>query len=144
MRVSPADVEVRFAALRDLPWLAHNDGHLDSHKLSDKVAATEIFVAESNNELTGLLRIDFLWSKVPFIAQVRVTEKHRRLGIGRTLVAALCDDQRSKASGFVLSSTTGGEAEPLAWHKAVGFAPCGEVTGIDGPGSVEVFLRRDL
>jgi len=125
-------------------WLAQHDEHLSSDVLFNKVGAGEVFVAEVGTELAGLLRVDYLWSRVPFIAQIRVTEKYRQLGVGRALVAALCDDQRAKACGFVVSSTTGGETDPLAWHKAVGFVPCGEVTGIDGPGSVEVILRRDL
>jgi hypothetical protein len=39
---------------------------------------------------------------------------------------------------------TEGEEEPMRWHVALGFRECGHVVGIDGPGSLERFMRRDV
>ena len=90
-----------------------------------------------------MLRFDMLWSAVPFVALVRVDESARRRGVGRALVEGLCDRARALGATFVLSSATGNEAEPQAWHQAVGFQPCRELQGINDPGVGEiVYLRR--
>ena len=38
----------------------------------------------------------------------------------------------------MLSSATGDEAEPQAWHEAVGFERCGELRGINDHGVGEI------
>jgi N-acetylglutamate synthase-like GNAT family acetyltransferase len=138
------DITVRLAANPDLAWLAVNDGHLDREAIADKVARQEVFVAEMEGQPVGLLRLDYLWSTVPFVAQVRVSERCRRRGVGRALVNGAADHARGLGATFLLSSATGDEAQPQAWHEAVGFEPCGELAGINGNAVAEVFFRRAL
>jgi GNAT superfamily N-acetyltransferase len=136
-------VHVRPAADRDLEWLAAHDGHLERTGIAAKLERGEILVAELDDRPAGMLRFDMLWSAVPFAALVRVDESARRRGVGRALVEGLCDRARALGATFVLSSATGNEAEPQAWHQAVGFQPCGELQGINDPGVGEiVYLRR--
>ena len=117
-------IEVREGDERDLAWLAANDGHLDKSGLRPKLAAGEIVVAEIEGELVGLLRLDHLWSAVPFIALVRVVEPARRRGVGRALVAFTAHRARARGADVLLSSATADEAAPQAWHLAVGFQEC--------------------
>ena len=134
---------VRTAAGHDLDWLAEHDGHLDRAGVAAKLERREVLVAELDGVPAGMLRFDLLWSAVPFVALVRVDESARRRGVGRALVEGLCVRAQALGAAFVLSSATGDEAEPQAWHKAVGFQPCGELQGIndDGVGEIVYLLR---
>jgi GNAT superfamily N-acetyltransferase len=138
------EIAVRAADLRDVDWLTQNDGHLDATTLAAKVENVEMLVAEVGGEKAGLLRFDRLWSQVPFVAQVRVAEGFRRTGVGRALMQALADAERSRNTPFILSSATGDETEPQAWHRAIGFEECGELSGINANGASEVVFRLSL
>jgi predicted GNAT superfamily acetyltransferase len=138
------DITVRPAGSSDLDWLVENDGHLDTGTLTAKVAASEVLVAEVDGERAGLLRFDQLWSAVPFIAQVRVSNEFRRAGVGRALVNTLADQAQTHGATFILSSATADESQPQAWHGAVGFTVCGELSGINDGDVAEVVYRRPL
>lgn len=138
------EIVVRGAAEDDLPWLVANDGHLDEAGLRPKLDAGEIVVAEVDGERVGLLRLDHLWSTVPFVALVRVGEPARRRGVGRALVAFAADRARARGANVLLSSATADEAEPQAWHLAIGFEECGFIAGLNPDGVGEVIFRRRL
>ncbi len=136
-------VTVRLATEDDLPWLAQHDGHVNAARLGPKIPAGEIAVAELDGKRVGLLRLDHLWSTEPFVALVRVLEPARRQGVGRALVAFVADRARAGGADVLLSSTTAGEDEPQAWHRAVGFTECG---GFERPNDEpgEVFFQLVL
>src|SRR5437764_11659500 len=79
-------ITTRSARRSDLSWCVAHDGHLGEQALRAKIDRGELFLAEVDGEPAGLLRVDSLWSSVTLIAQVRVLERHRRLGVGRALV----------------------------------------------------------
>lgn len=137
-----ADISVRLADAHDLNWLAEHDGHLDALALATKLARSEVLVAEVGGGAAGLLRFDWLWSSVPFVAQVRVLQPYRRLGVGRALVDALTEHARASGARLLLSSATGSEPEPQAWHLALGFEECGRLSGINDDVAEVVFQRR--
>jgi GNAT superfamily N-acetyltransferase len=139
-----AAIIVRSAESRDLRWLAEHDGHLDARVLAGKVASGEVLVAEVDGAIAGLLRFDLLWSAVPFVAQVRVLDHFQRLGVGRALLDALAERARASGATFLLSSATCDEREPQAWHWAVGFEECGQLSGINEGGVAEVVFRRPV
>jgi N-acetylglutamate synthase-like GNAT family acetyltransferase len=138
------DVRVRAAEMRDLAWLEVFDGHLDGASLRTKLTLGELFVAEIDGDRVGMLRLDYLWSSVPFIALVRVAEHVRRRGAGRALVAHVGDHVRSGGGDVLFSSSTAGEAEPRAWHLAVGFEESGFIANINQGGVGEVVFRMAL
>ncbi len=137
-------VHVRVAEPADLAWIALHDGHLDPPSLALKVAASEVLVAEAAGARVGLLRLDHLWSSVPFVAQVRVAEASRRRGVGAALVEFVAHRCRAQGAAMLLSSVTAGEPAPLAWHLAVGFAECGRLSGLNRDGQDEIVLRMAL
>jgi ribosomal protein S18 acetylase RimI-like enzyme len=137
-------ITVRAAEPSDLDWLVENDGHLDADILAAKVRAGEVLVAELDDERAGLLRFDRVWSTVPFVAQVRVSDEFRRRGVGRALVEALADHGRANGATFLLSSATGNESQAQAWHRAVGFRVCGGLSGINDGDVAEVVYRLPL
>ena len=135
---------MRPAAVPDITWLVENDGHLDSDAIAGKLASQEVLVAEIGGQRVGLLRLDHLWSTIPFVALVRVSEPFRRQGVGLALVRGAAERGRARGASLLLSSATAGEAGPQAWHRAVGFEPCGELAGINEDGAGELFFRLTL
>jgi GNAT superfamily N-acetyltransferase len=142
--VTSAQVCVRVADAGDLPWLVEFDGHLDAPAIAAKVAAAEVVVAESAGEPVGLLRLDQLWSSLPFVALVRVAEPARRSGIGSALVTFVAERARAQGATMLLSSSAAGEIGPLRWHLAVGFEECGRLRGLNPGGADEVVYRVPL
>ncbi len=139
-----AEIVVREGEVRDLPWLVGCDGHVGEAALQAKIETAELVVAEIGGERVGMLRLDSLWSEVPFVALVRVAEPFRRRGVGRALISFVRARARERGAAVLLSSTTEGEAEPLAWHHAVGFVECGRIDGINEDGVGEVVLGMRL
>ena len=134
-------IHVRVAGEGDLAWLVEHDGHLGEADLRPKVAASEVFLAEVGGRPAGLVRIDLLWSWIPVVAQV--LEGDRRRGVGRAMMEFVRARARAQGVGFVLSSSAADEAEPQAWHRAVGFEECGFVARLNHDAVGEVFFRQD-
>ena len=138
-------VRVRFAeGPTDLAWCVAHDGWLDEAELRRKVDAREVVVAEMDGELVGHLRLDYLWSSLPHLAQVRVVKHHRRQGIGRALVTFV--EQQARTSGIdkILSSTRPDKVEALAWHRQIGFTECGSLEGFGPNGEATIFFLKIL
>jgi GNAT superfamily N-acetyltransferase len=136
-------IHVRVAGEGDLAWLVEHDGHLGEADLRPKVAASEVFLAEVGGRPAGLVRIDLLWSRIPFVAQVRVLEGDRRRGVGRAMMEFVRARARAQGVGFVLSSSAADKAEPQACHRAFGFEECGFVARLNHDAVGEVFFRQD-
>ena len=64
-----------------------SDGYVAAEIVQRKITCDEVFVAERAGEPLGYLRLEYLWSLVPYIALIRVSEPHRREGVGRALLA---------------------------------------------------------
>jgi GNAT superfamily N-acetyltransferase len=141
-----AKVSVREASEADLAWCLSTDGHLDEAALLSKIRAREILVADSEGEPVGLLRFDLMWSSVPFIAQMRVLETHRRQGVGQALLRAVEDRARGCGSIAVLSSIALGSDRraALGWHEAMGFEWFGDVDRMFPGEQTEAFFVKLL
>ncbi|MEI2692989.1 MAG: GNAT family N-acetyltransferase [Anaerolineae bacterium] len=111
---------------------------------SRKIEAQEILVAEANGALVGYLRLEFLWSLVPYIALIHVLPEYQRQGAGHALLAFLEDRLRRQGHTVLYSSSQADEAEPQAWHRHMGFVECGFVAGINAGGVGEIFFRKQL
>jgi N-acetylglutamate synthase-like GNAT family acetyltransferase len=138
-------VSVRFAeGPIDLAWCVAHDGWLDEPELRRKMRAREVVVAELNGEVVGLARLDYLWSSLPHLAQVRVVEHHRREGVGRALVAFVEHQARSRGMDKILSSTRPDKTEAQEWHRHVGFTECGSLDGFGPNGEPTMFFLKTL
>lgn len=98
-------MSVREAAEADLAWCLSTDRHLEEAALLSKIRAGEILVVESDGAPAGLLRLDLMWSAVPFIAQLRVLATYRRERVGQALLLAVEARARARGSIAVLSSS---------------------------------------
>ena len=145
------EIVIRFARLDDLDF-AHQDGYITAKVLKSKTEAQlalnpdcieDVVVAEWNGKLVGYVRLEYLWSIVPYISLIRVLPEYRRQGIGKALLRFIETFLREVGHEVLYSSSQADEPEPQAWHRHLGFVECGFIAGInDGVG--EVFFRKSL
>jgi len=136
--------KVKFATVEDLAWCVREDSEIDEAIIKRKIEEREIVVTEVNGKLVGYLRLEYLWSQVPYIGLIRVLPEYRRKGIGKALLHFLEEFLRSKGHSVLFSSSQANEPEPQAWHRHVGFEECGFIAGINDGGIGEVFFRKVL
>jgi hypothetical protein len=74
---------VRRASEDDLPFVAH-DRYLSKRIVRRKIQEGDVVIALRGSEAVGYLRLDWLWSELPYVELIRVLELHRRAGVGRS------------------------------------------------------------
>jgi GNAT superfamily N-acetyltransferase len=141
--MSLRNLSIRFANPADLDFV-QQDQYLLPEIVQRKIEWREVIVAESNGSPAGYLRLEYLWSKIPFIALIRVLPQHRRQGVGKALLTFIECFLREQRHITLYSSFQVDEAEPQAWHRRVGFEECGVIAGINEGEIGEVFFRKQL
>lgn len=133
---------VRFAIASDADALLK---HVDVSDvvLRRKIEAGDFVIAVSESELLGFLQLEYLWSKVPYLALIRVLNGHRRRGVGKALLGFLEDHLRENGHAVLYSSSQADEPEPQEWHRHVGFTECGLLKEIND-GIDEIFFRKTI
>jgi hypothetical protein len=63
----PGPISVRFAGSEDLTWCGSQDESVDQEVLEGKIPRKEILIAELAGKRVGYLRLEYLWSKIPYI-----------------------------------------------------------------------------
>ncbi len=137
------EIEVRFATLADLDF-AQQDRYIPAEVVKRKIEWQEVIVAERRGSLVGYVRLEYLWSLIPYITLIYVLPEHRRQGIGKAMLRYIEAFLRDKGHDALYSSSQANEPEPQAWHRHVGFEECGIVAGINAVGVGEVFFRKRL
>jgi len=136
-------IHVRFAVPADSEWCAAHE-HVPEQVITRKIPHNEIVIAERDGQRIGLLRLEYLWSMVPYIALIRVLERFQRQGTGRALLVFVEAYLRAQGHRVLMSSSQVDEAPPQAWHRHMGFVECGILAGINDGGIGEVFFRKEL
>ena len=145
------EIAIRFARLDDLDF-AYQDGYIPAKILKSKIEAQlalnpdrieDVVIAEWNGKRVGYVRIEYLWSIVPYIALIRVLPEYRRQGVGKALLRFIETFLRDAGHEVLYSSSQADEPEPQAWHRHVGFVECGFIVGIN-EGVGEVFFCKSL
>ena len=72
---------VRFAGSEDLNCCSSQDESVDQEVLEGKVPWKELLIAEMAGKRVGYLRLEFLWSKIPYIGLVKVNQEQRGRGV---------------------------------------------------------------
>ena len=138
-------IEVRFANQMDLDeCIVLDHPTMPVEVIKRKVEQREIIVAEKAGQLVGYLRLEYLWSTVPYIALIWVVEDQRQQGIGSAMLRYLENVLREQGHTALYSSSQANEPEPQAWHRHVGFEECGFIAGMNEGGVGEIFFRKDL
>lgn len=112
--------------------------------IAGKIAAGDILVACRDADIVGVLRLDWLWCKKPFLGAIEVVADHRGQGIGSDLLCEL--ERRLVARGYdrLISSTMPDNLPSQNWHRKQGFTECGFLAGINAGGVGEIFYTKDL
>ena len=147
----PEEIAIRFARVDDLDF-AYQDGYIPAEILKSKIEAQvalnpdcieDVVIAEWNGKRVGYVRVEYLWSIVPYVSLIQVLPEYRRQGAGKALLRFIETFLRDTGHEALYSSSQTDEPEPQAWHRHVGFKECGFIAGInDGVG--EVFFRKRL
>jgi ribosomal protein S18 acetylase RimI-like enzyme len=134
---------VRFATLDDLLFV-QQDHYIATDIVRRKIEWREVIVAEISGNLIGYLRLEYLWSVIPYIGLIRVLAEHRGKGVGKAMLRYTEQYLREKGYGALYSSSQVNEEEAQGWHRKVGFKECGMIAGINEGGIGEVFFRKQL
>ena len=139
----PAAIVVRLATPHDLAFVSR-DGQVSCERVGRMIDDQQVYLAACGAEPAGYARVEYLWSKIPYLGLIWVLDAHRRRGLGRALLAAIERDAASAGHAFIYSSSQADEPQPQAWHRQMGFAECGFITGINRGGVGEIFFRKAI
>src|SRR4051794_4060937 len=105
---SVSSIQVRPATPDDLAFVSR-DAYLSGERLARMIADGQVYLAISNGEPVGYARVEYLWSKFPFLAMIWFLEQHRRCGAGRALLTEVERDGRAAGHEFLYSSSQANE-----------------------------------
>ncbi|MEA3327274.1 MAG: GNAT family N-acetyltransferase [Chloroflexota bacterium] len=137
------NVTVRLANQSDLDFVSQ-DGYLSKEEVFWKIKRKECFVLSVDGNLAGYLRLEFLWSLVPFIALIFIKERYQNKGYSRDLLGFVEKTLKNRGYEVLFSSSQANEPTPQAWHRHIGFEECGVINGINEGGVGEIFFRKKL
>lgn len=134
---------VRYAEPTDLEFVSQ-DGYVPECTVLRKVENREVVVAEREGTSIGYARIEYLWSRLPYLALIRVLPEARHQGVGRAMLRFIEAELRGAGHDVLLSSSQADEPEPQQWHRHMGFRECGRLEAVNAGGIDEVFFRKML
>ena len=136
------DINVRLAGICDLDFVSQ-DAFIPSQAVARKIDQKEVILAEINGKAVGYLRLEYLWSIIPYIALITVEDGHRYHGVGKALLQFTLAYLARNGHTNLYSSSQADEPEPQAWHRHMGFEDCGIIAGINA-GVSEIFFRKKI
>ncbi|MEN8076450.1 GNAT family N-acetyltransferase [Clostridioides difficile] len=138
------DLKIRFAEIKDLDVCVELDLHKNIDTIKNKISMKEVIVAENNNEVIGCLKIEYIWTHLPFISYIVIKNDFRASGIGRSMLTFLEEYLKNNGQDTLLSSTMTDAVNPQKWHLKMGFVECGMLCGINDDGVGEIFFKKAL
>ena len=140
----PGPISVRFAGSEDLSWCGSQDESLDQEVLERKIPWKELPIAELAGKMVGYLRLEYLWSKIPYIGLVKVNQEQRGQGVGRAMLRFLEEFLHENEFRVLMSSSQVNEPRAQEWHRKMEFQESGIVVGINKGGIGEIFFTKPL
>ncbi|MBB6638298.1 GNAT family N-acetyltransferase [Cohnella thailandensis] len=137
-------ITIRFGNSGDSNDVLIGDQHIPKHILSWKLQNQEIVLAKDDEDLIGYLRVEFLWSKFPYIGLIMVHPDYRGKGLGKGMLQYVEEHLKSKGLRKIYSSSQVNESPPQEWHRKMGFKECGIINGINEGNIGEVFFVKEL
>ncbi len=141
--MSESKATVNLANPHDLKFVSQ-DGHLPDAIILRKIKQGEVFLLCVDAQPVGYLRLEFLWSSMPYIALIYIQQVQRKHGYSRQLLAFVEKHLQGQGHTSLYSASQLDEPAPQAWHRHMGFVECGVINGINVGGIGEVFFRKLL
>lgn len=138
--MGPETAAARLATIEDLAFVSQ-DGTIPQEIVARKIAQEECFIVALKDQPVGYLRLEYLWSLVPYIALIHIKEGHRKHGYSRVLLDFMIEFLREKGHHRLYSSSQADEPSPQAWHRHMGFEECGVICEINQGAIGEIFFR---
>lgn len=135
---------VRFASQDDLESCFTFDHSDRQDIIENKIDMHEIILAERCGEVIGYLKLEYIWSKLPYISLIILKSEFRGKGIGTLMLNYLVEFLQINGFETLFSSSQVNETEPQMWHRKKGFVECGILNGINDGEIGEVFFRLVL
>ena len=136
--------KIRFANINDLESCVELDLHKNIDTIKNKISMNEVIVAEVNNEVIGCLKIEYIWTHLPFISYIVIRKEFRSSGVGKSMLTFLEQYLKENRQSTLLSSTMTDAVNPQNWHLKMGFIECGMLCGINDDGVGEIFFKKAL
>ncbi|WP_276357675.1 GNAT family N-acetyltransferase [Cohnella caldifontis] len=137
-------ITVRFGNIKDSNDVVNGDQHVPNHILTWKLQNQEIVLATDDEDVVGYLRLEFLWSKYPYIGLIKVHPDYRGQGLGKRLLQFVEEHLKKKGVKAIYSSSQVNENNPQEWHRKSGFKECGIINGINEGNIGELFFVKEL
>ncbi|MPQ44247.1 GNAT family N-acetyltransferase [Clostridium tarantellae] len=134
----------RFARKEDLNSCVELDLHRNTEKILNKIKSNEVIVVEYDNDIIGCLKIEYLWTHLPFISYIVIKENYRKLGVAHSLLKFLEEYLKDSGQTILLSSTMTNNLNSQKWHLSKGFEECGILAGINENKIGELFYKKNL
>ncbi len=139
------NLNIRFATDADIDWCISQDFSIKKPEIMrNKISHREIMIAELDGKPVGYLRMEYLWSKIPYMGVIEVSPAHQRQGIGKALLQFLENKVRAEGHESIISSAESIMPEAQEWHRRMGFVRCGFVSGLNPNNVDEIFFRKTL
>lgn len=120
------------------------DQHISVEFLKWKLQHDEIFLAMHQNEVVGYLRLEYIWTTLPYIGLIFLKDEFRGQDIGKNLLQFLEEYLKQKGKDKLYSSSQIDEPPPQQWHRKMGFTECGVLNSINDNGVGELFFVKIL
>ncbi|QTH45800.1 GNAT family N-acetyltransferase [Cohnella sp. LGH] len=137
-------ITIRFGDINDLKDVSNGDQHVPPHLLLWKLQNQEIIIAKNKADLVGYLRLEYLWSKYPYLGLIIVHPDYRGNGLGKGLLEFAQAHLRKKGMKKIYSSSQANESDPQKWHRKMGFQECGIINGINDGDIGELFFAKEI
>ncbi|OPA75308.1 hypothetical protein BVG16_22190 [Paenibacillus selenitireducens] len=134
---------VRFGKLEDLAVITALDD-IQGRMMEWKLQNQEYVLAEVDGYCAGFIRLEYLWSKYPYIGMIRVERPYQRQGLGIKMLLFVEEALRQQGVTELYSSSQADEADPQAWHRYMGFRECGIISGINEGEIGEIFFVKSM
>jgi len=137
-------ISIRFGEIDDSQLINNVDPHVPDHILTWKLQNHEIIIASMDTEIIGYFRLEYLWSKYPYIGLIKVHPDYRGQGLGKRLLEFAQEYLGTQGIKAIYSSSQVNENDPQQWHRKMGFKECGILNGINEGNIGELFFVKEL
>ena len=133
-------MNIRYAAVSDLPWLTAHDGHIAPDELKNLLRLRRVLLCEDRESTVGWLRWNLFWDNTPFLNLIFLLPEYRRRGLGRELLRFWEAAMTAQGYTRLLTSTQSNE-DAQHFYRALGYTDAG-VLLLPGEPAELLFLRE--